>query len=55
MKSRLDKYNNNDNINVPSRLAKNKNLYDELNNKIAFEEIPDFNTRPKKVAKAINN
>lgn len=47
MKSRLDKYNNNDNINVPSRLAKNKNLYDELNNKIAFEEIPDFNTQTR--------
>ena len=48
MKSRLDRYReeNNPKQNI-SRLSKNKHLYDDLNNKIGFEELVDFNTQTR--------
>ncbi len=55
MQSRLDRYNNNSNQETPSRLVKNKNLYDELNNKIGFEEIVDFNTQTKIELSTLND
>ena len=48
MKSRLDRYkDDNYEIKTSSRLSKNKHLYDELNNKIGFEELVDFNTQTR--------
>lgn len=48
MKSRLERYNTSDDKEVAvSRLAKNKHLYDDLNNKIGFEELVDFNTQTR--------
>lgn len=48
MKSRLDRYNeNNKPVTTSSRLSKNKHLYDDLNNKIGFEELVDFNTQTR--------
>lgn len=48
MKSRLDRYNtSNSTKETASRLAKNKHLYDDLNNKIGFEELVDFNTQTR--------
>ncbi|MBQ7136900.1 MAG: hypothetical protein IJO43_02850 [Bacilli bacterium] len=48
MKSRLDRYNdNNESKQIGSRLSKNKHLYDDLNNKIGFEELVDFNTQTR--------
>lgn len=48
MKSRLDRYReeNSPKQNI-SRLSKNKHLYDDLNNKIGFEELVDFNTQTR--------
>lgn len=48
MKSRLDRYKEDNNeIKTSSRLSKNKHLYDDLNNKIGFEELVDFNTQTR--------
>lgn len=48
MKSRLDKYNNNNsNAQNISRMSRNKHLYDELNNKIGFEELVNFDTQTR--------
>lgn len=48
MKSRLDRYkDDNCEIKTSSRLSKNKYLYDDLNNKIGFEELVDFNTQTR--------
>jgi len=48
MKSRLDRYKeDNCEIKTSSRLSKNKHLYDDLNNKIGFEELVDFNTQTR--------
>ena len=48
MRSRLDRYNdNNSTKQTISRLSKNKYLYDDLNNKIGFEELVDFNTQTR--------
>lgn len=48
MRSRLDRYNNsNDAKESISRLSKNRHLYDDLNNKIGFEELVDFNTQTR--------
>lgn len=48
MRSRLDRYNdNNKQQKTISRLSKNKHLYDDLNNKIGFEELVDFNTQTR--------
>jgi len=48
MKSRLDRYNDNCEVKqTGSRLAKNKHLYDDLNNKIGFEELVDFNAQTR--------
>ena len=48
MKSRLDRYKDNSKpIATNSRLSKNKHLYDDLNNKIGFEELVDFNTQTR--------
>ena len=54
MQSRLDRYNNS-NKELPSRLSKNKNLYDELNNKIGFEEIVDFDTETRIELTSLND
>jgi len=48
MKSRLDRYNDTSELRqTSSRLSKNKHLYDDLNNKIGFEELVDFNTQTR--------
>jgi len=48
MKSRLDRYKeDNCEIKTRSRLSKNKHLYDDLNNKIGFEELVNFNTQTR--------
>lgn len=48
MRSRLDRYSdNNSTKQTVSRLSKNKHLYDDLNNKIGFEELVDFNTQTR--------
>ena len=48
MRSRLDRYNDeNKSVVTNSRLSKNKHLYDDLNNKIGFEELVDFNTQTR--------
>lgn len=47
MKSRLDRYNDSKPKENVSRLSKNKHLYDDLNNKIGFEELVDFNTQTR--------
>jgi hypothetical protein len=48
MKSRLDRYKeDNCERKTSSRLSKNKHLYDDLNNKIGFEELVDFNTQTR--------
>lgn len=48
MKSRLDRYSENEQTKaIPSRLAKNKHLYDDLNNKIGFEELTNFDTQTR--------
>lgn len=56
MKSRLNRYHGNDNQkqNI-SRLAKNKHLYDDLNNKIGFEELVDFNTQTRIELTSLSN
>ena len=56
MRSRLDRYNDDNNQKKPiSRLAKNRNLYDDLNNKIGFEELVDFNTQTRIELTGLNN
>lgn len=56
MKSRLERYNTSDNTGVTaSRLAKNKHLYDDLNNKIGFEELVDFNTQTRIELTSLNS
>lgn len=48
MKSRLDRYRENEqNRQIPSRLSKNRHLYDDLNNKIGFEELTNFDTQTR--------
>lgn len=48
MKSRLDRYRETEqNRQVPSRLSKNRHLYDDLNNKIGFEELTNFDTQTR--------
>ena len=47
MRSRLDRYNDISKPTTNSRLLKNKHLYDDLNNKIGFEELVDFNTQTR--------
>ena len=48
MKSRLDRYHENEQTKViPSRLSKNRHLYDDLNNKIGFEELTNFDTQTR--------
>lgn len=56
MRSRLERYNEDkkDNI-VSSRLSKNKHLYDDLNNKIGFEELENFNTQTRIELTSLNN
>lgn len=47
MNRRSDRYNdseNTENVTVKSRVNKNKSLYDEVNSKIGFEEIPSYET-----------
>lgn len=56
MKSRLDRYNDNHKEpQISSRLSKNKYLYDDLNNKIGFEELVDFNTQTRIELSSLNN
>lgn len=48
MKSRLDRYYETEQTKViPSRLSKNRHLYDDLNNKIGFEELTNFDTQTR--------
>ena len=48
MKSRLDRYRESEQTKViPSRLSKNRHLYDDLNNKIGFEELTNFDTQTR--------
>jgi len=48
MKSRLDRYRETEQkTQIPSRLAKNRHLYDDLNNKIGFEELTNFDTQTR--------
>lgn len=54
MKSRLDRYNEPKEKEQPSRLSKNKYLYDDLNNKIGFEEIVNFDTQTRIELTSIN-
>jgi len=54
MKSRLDRYNETKEKELPSRLSKNKYLYDDLNNKIGFEEIVNFDTQTRIELTSIN-
>ena len=58
MKSRLDRYNVDESsekkIQQHSRLSRNKHLYDDLNNKIGFEELVDFNTQTKIELSSLN-
>lgn len=56
MKSRLDRYNDNHKEpQISSRLSKNKYLYDDLNNKIGFEELVDFNTQTRIELSSLNH
>ncbi len=55
MQSRLDRHKDNSDKELPSRLVRNKNLYDELNNKIGFEEIPNFDTQTRIELTSLNN
>lgn len=56
MRSRLDRYDDNSKEQqVSSRLSKNKYLYDDLNNKIGFEELVDFNTQTRIELSSLNN
>ncbi len=56
MKSRLERYNDN---NKPkenvSRMSKNRHLYDDLNNKIGFEELVNFDTQTRIELTSLNN
>lgn len=58
MKSRLDRYNvdesNEKKVKQSSRLSRNQHLYDDLNNKIGFEELVDFNTQTKIELSSLN-
>ena len=56
MKSRLDRYSDNNKTkeNV-SRLSKNKHLYDDLNNKIGFEELVNFDTQTRIELTSLNS
>ncbi len=58
MKSRLDRYNVDESsekkIQQHSRLSRNKHLYDDLNNKIGFEELVDFNTQTRIELSSLN-
>lgn len=55
MKSRLDRYNDNKPKDTVSRLSKNRNLYDDLNNKIGFEELVNFDTQTRIELTSLNN
>ncbi len=46
MEKRSDRYNTDENLNnaVKSRVAKNNSLYDDINSKIGYEEIPTYET-----------
>ena len=55
MKSRLDRYNNNKAKENISRLSKNRHLYDELNNKIGFEELVNFDTQTRIELTSLNS
>jgi len=56
MRSRLDRYNDTSKPKVTnSRLSKNKHLYDDLNNKIGFEELVDFNTQTRIELTSLND
>ena len=56
MKSRLDKYRESNKLKENnSRLLKNKHLYDDLNNKIGFEELVDFNTQTRIELTSLNS
>lgn len=58
MKSRLERYNVDESSEKKqkrsSRLSRNQHLYDDLNNKIGFEEIVDFNTQTKIELSSLN-
>lgn len=56
MKSRLDRYSDNNKTkeNI-SRLSKNKHLYDDLNNKIGFEELVNFDTQTRIELTSLNS
>lgn len=48
MKSRLDRYHETEQTKTTtSRLSKNRHLYDDLNNKIGFEELTNFDTQTR--------
>lgn len=48
MKSRLDRYHEIEQTKTTtSRLSKNRHLYDDLNNKIGFEELTNFDTQTR--------
>jgi len=56
MKSRLDRYRENEQSKqVPSRLSKNRHLYDDLNNKIGFEELTNFDTQTRIELTSLND
>lgn len=56
MKSRLERYNDdNKNTKNISRLAKNRHLYDDLNNKIGFEELVNFDTQTRIELTSLND
>ena len=55
MPSRLDRYNDNNKLKEHnSRLSKNRHLYDDLNNKIGFEELVNFNTQTRIELSSLN-
>lgn len=56
MKSRLDRYRETEQTKpVPSRLSKNRHLYDDLNNKIGFEELTNFDTQTRIELTSLNS
>ena len=56
MQSRLDKYRENEQAKmIPSRLSKNRHLYDDLNNKIGFEELTNFDTQTRIELTSLND
>lgn len=55
MRSRLDRYDKEEKKVTTSRLQRNQNLYDDINNKIGFEKIVDFNTQTRIELSSLND